>query len=194
MNPRSLLAAIAALGLLMLTGCVGVPLGDPAVSKADSRYCGVFEWRDAHVNRAVIRAWDQRTYVVDVLTGDFNDDGTTRPRSRSVFKAWLTEVEGRTFMTLQPIELVGVLNGDDRHPMYLIARLTLDGQTLTAAPIDPDFKKLKDITTSKELERTIAANVNDPKLYANNPIAATRWTPDQMKNLEKLQETFREYK
>jgi hypothetical protein len=44
------------------------------------------------------------------------------------------------------------------------------------------------------LERTIAANVNDPKLYANNPIAATRWTPDQMKNLEKLQETFREYK
>ena len=67
---RGSLVVVVLMGLMGLAGCLPVPLGDPARSKADSRFFGVWEWRDGRVHRAVIRPWDERTFVVDVLTGD----------------------------------------------------------------------------------------------------------------------------
>jgi hypothetical protein len=180
--------------LLSLAGCVGVPLGDPAKSTTDSRLFGVWEWRDAHINRAVIRPWDRHTYVVDVLTGDPTGDGTAiTPRSRNVFKGWLTDVAGQTFLTMQPIETMGTVNGDDRQPTYLVVRIKLDGATLTASGIQPDFKPIQDAKTSADLEKAIAANIDNPKLFAP-PVVTTHWSTGQMKGLDKLQESFRELK
>jgi hypothetical protein len=198
MNPRTLVRRaliLAALigAVLTLPACLPVPLGDPAKSVADSRLCGVWEWRDALVNRAVIRQWDQRTYVVDVLTGAYVDDNTTQPRSRSVYKAWLTTLNGQTILTMQPIEIVGVVNGDERPKVYLISRITFENDTLTAAPLDPEFKNLKDVKTPEALEKIVTENTADPKLFVK-PIIAVKWTPDQMKGLDKLQETFKEWK
>src|SRR5207253_7840428 len=114
MNARSLprqaiLASILFTSILTLSSCVGVPVGDPEKSKADSRFVGVWEWRDAQLNRAIIRAWDQKTYVIDVCSGV--DTGTLQPRSRYVYKAWLTDIKGQTFLTMQPADLLGPMNG-----------------------------------------------------------------------------------
>ena len=179
--------------MLTLPACLPVPLGDPAKSTADSRLCGVWEWRDALVNRAVIRQWDQHTYVVDVLTGAYVDDATTQPRSRSVYKAWLTNLNGQTFLTMQPIEIVGVVNGDERPKVYLISKIVLENDTLTAHPLDPEFKNLKDVKTPEALEKIVTENTTDPKLFVK-PISAVKWSPDQMKGLDKLQEQFRDWK
>jgi hypothetical protein len=191
---RAWLFAIAVASLFFLPGCVAVPLGDPAKSTADSRLFGVWEWRDGHINRAVVRPWDRHTYVVDVLTGDPTGDGTAiAPRSRNVFKGWLTDVAGESFLTMQPIDTMGTVNGDDRKPSYLVVRIKFDGATLTASGIQPDFKPIQDAKTSAELEKAIAANLDNPKLFAA-PIVTTHWNTDQMKGLDKLQETFRELK
>ena len=185
-----LLAVLTGLG-----GCVGVPLGDPAKSTADSRLFGVWEWRDAHVNRAVIRPWDRHTYVIDVLTGDPTGDTgqAIAPKSRDVFKAWLADIKGQTFLTMQPIDTIGTVNGDDRQPYYIVSRIRLEGTTLTAQAIDPEFKPLKDVKTQADLEQLIAANLDNPKLFTS-PTVTTRWTTDQMKGLEKLQDAFRNMK
>jgi hypothetical protein len=190
---RGLLGVVVLASMLALAGCLGVPLGDPAKSKADSRLAGVWEWRDGKVNRAVIRQWDERTYVIDVLSGDFIEDGTTRPRERTVYKAWLTDVKGQTFLTLQPIETTGSLNGDAREKYFIVAKVKVEGNKMTASGIDTNFPGLKDAATSAALEQIIAQNLNDPKLFAE-PIVATKWTPDQVKGLEKLQEAFKEWK
>ena len=63
----------------------------------------------------------------------------------------------------------------------------------SSAPFDTDFKPIQDAKTSADLEKAIATNLDNPKLFAN-PIVTTRWTTDQMKGLEKLQESFREFK
>ena len=191
---RGTIVAVTLAALLGLAACLPVPLGDPAKSKADSRFAGVWEWRDARVHRAIIRPWDERTFVVDVLSGDFAEDGSTKPRARDIFKAWLTEVKGQTFMTLQPVETTGMVNGDSRQSYYLIARVKIEGPTLTAMALDPEFKKLKDAPDRDALERIVAENIDDPKLLNTAPIVATRWSVDQMKNLEKLQDAFREWK
>ena len=191
---RGTFVALALAGMLGLVACLPVPLGDPAKSTADSRFCGVWEWRDARVNRAVIRQWDQRTFVVDVLTGDFLEDGNIRPRERNVYKGWLTELKGQTFLTMQPIESTGMLNGDTRQAYYIVARVKLQGTTLTAMALDPEFKKLKEARDREALEKIVTENIDDPKLFTATPIVATRWTVEQMKGLEKLQDTFREWK
>ncbi len=87
MNARASLVrgmvVAAVLGLLGLASCLPVPLGDPAESKADSRFSGVWEWRDGRTHQAIIRPWDEKTFVVDVLTGEPQADGATKPRERS---------------------------------------------------------------------------------------------------------------
>lgn len=191
---RGTLVAVALAGMLGLAACLPVPLGDPAKSKADSRFFGVWEWRDARVNRAVIRPWDEHTFIVDVLTGDLVEDGNIRPRERNVFKGWLTDLKGQTFLTLQPIETAGMLNGDSRQAYYITTRVKLEGTTLTAMALDPEFKKLKEARDRDALEKVVTENIDDPKLFTTTPVVATRWTVEQMKGLEKLQDTFREWK
>lgn len=188
-----LVAAVVLAGMLVLAGCLGAPLGDPEKSKADSRLAGVWEWRDGKVHRAVIRQWDERTYVIDVLSGDFAEDGTTRPRERNVYKAWLTAVKGQTFLTMQPIEMVGIVNGDARQRYFIVAKVKVEGSTMTASGIDGNFPGLKDAATPGALEQIISQNLDDPKLFMA-PIVATKWSPDQVKGLEKLQEAFKEWK
>jgi hypothetical protein len=192
---RWVAAATLFAALTTLVACLPVPVGDPAKSIADSRLFGVWEWRDAHVNRAVIRPWDPHTYVIDVLSGDPTGDTgqAIAPRERNVFKAWLTDIKGQTFLTMQPIDTIGTVNGDERQPYYLVSRIKLEGTTLTAEAIDPQFKPLQDVKTSAELERLITANLDNPKLFTS-PTVTTRWTAEQMKGLEKLQESFRNMK
>jgi hypothetical protein len=120
------------------------------------------------------------------------EDGT-QPRMRVVYKGWLTKVKGQTFLTMEPVETIGAVNGDDRAKVYMVLKVVLEGNTLTASQIDPEFKGVKDLKTSEALERLVAENLEDAKLFVK-PIVAVKWTPDQMKGLEKLQETFREWK
>jgi hypothetical protein len=191
---RGTIVALALASMLGLAACLPVPLGDPAKSKADSRFFGVWEWRDARVNRAIIRPWDERTFIVDALSGDFLEDGNVKPRERNIFKGWLTEIKGQTFLTLQPIETTGMLNGDSRPAYYIVTRVKLEGATLTAMALDPEFKKLREVRDRDALEKIVAENIDDPKLYTATAIVATHWSVEQMKGLEKLQDTFREWK
>jgi hypothetical protein len=191
---RGTIVAVVVAGLLGLAACLPVPLGDPAKSKADSRFFGVWEWRDGRVHRAIMRPWDERTLIVDILSGDLAEDGTTKPRERDIYKAWLTDIKGQTFMTLQPIETVGMVNGDARQSYFIVARVKIDGTTLTAMALDPEFKKLKEAPNREALERIVSASLDDPKLFTTTPIVAARWSVDQMKGLEKLQDAFREWK
>jgi hypothetical protein len=192
---RCMVAATVVTALTTLTACLPFPVGDPAKSTADSRLFGVWEWRDAHINRMVIRPWDQHTYVLDALTGDPTGDAgqAVTPKSRDVFKAWLTDIKGQTFLTMQPIDTIGTVNGDDRQPYYIVSRIKLEGTTLTAEAVDPQFKPLQAVKTQADLERLIAANLDNPKLFTSRT-TATRWTAEQMKGLEKLQDTFRNMK
>jgi hypothetical protein len=191
---RGSLVLVVVAGLMGLAACLPAPLGDPAKSKADSRYFGVWEWRDGRVHRAIIRPWDERTFVVDVLTGELLDDGATRPRERDVYKAWLTDIKGTTFMTLQPIDVIGSVNGDSRPSYFIVAKVALNGMNLTATALDPEYKDLKNCKTREEVEKIVTENINDPKLFTGGPLVIKRWGVEQMQGIEKLQQTFHDWK
>jgi hypothetical protein len=188
------IGAAVLMGLLGLVACLPVPLGDPRTSKADSRFVGVWEWRDGQLRRAIIRQWDERTYVVNVIATDVTDDATVlKPRQRDVYKGWLTDIKGNTFLTLQPIETAGTINGDPRQRYFITVKVKIDANGLTATALNADFKPVKEAATAEALERAIVQNLEDPKLFGQS-ITATRWTLDQMKGLERLEDAFREWK
>ncbi len=87
-----------------------------------------------------------------------------------------------------------MVNGDARQTYFIVAKVKIEGMTLTATSLDPEFKKLKEAPNREALERIVSDSLGDPKLFTTTPIIAARWSVDQMKGLEKLQDAFREWK
>lgn len=190
---RGLVSCVMAAGLLGLASCLPVQLGDPDKSKVDPAFNGVWEWRDgSKIELAVFQRYDDRTYVVDVLSGEAGEGDAVKPAQRDIYKGWLTSVKGETFLTLAPMESVGALPGATP-PKYLVAKVKIEGDALTAFGIDPEYKKLKDVGTPTALAQMISENMDDVKLFLK-PIMATKWDADQILRLEKIREGFREWK
>ena len=75
----------------------------------------------------------------------------------------------------------------------LSARVKVEGDLLTARGVDPQFKKLKDVSTGSELEREIVENFDDVGLYVK-AVKETKWPEDQTPRLEKILEDFAKWK
>src|SRR5436190_19605251 len=142
---RALVCRAFGLVVLFLAGCLPVPVGDPEKAKIDARYTGVWEWREegGAINLAVFRPYDDHTWVIDVLTGEAGEGAAIRPTRRSAFKAWLTAIKGETFLTMAPLETASLLPGERRQRSFLVARVKIEGDLLTARGIEPEFKQLK---------------------------------------------------
>lgn len=186
---RTFRAAALLLPLMMLCSCLPVPLGDPEKSAADAKYLGAWTWAEGGgvTNVVVIRPWDARTYVVDVMayTGDTS---APVPKMRIVYKAWLTNVKGYPFITMAPIDtLTGQPANNQRK--YLVAMLTLERDQLTATGLDAQYGKFKDVATPTQLEKVITENFDDVKMWAK-PITATKLNEGGSPDLDKLGKLF----
>ena len=96
-------------------------------------------------------------------------------------------------MTLSPLETVSLLRGEKRQKSFVVARVKVEGDLLTARGVDPEFKKLKEVGTASELEREIGENLEDGRLYVKS-VRATKWAEDQAPRLEKILEAFGKWK
>lgn len=186
---RSLAAAVLLAAAIFLPACLPVGLGDPAKSKADPKYVGAWTWKDGEqTNVVVIRPFDERTYVLDTLTYT-GDTSAPVPKQRIVYKGWLADVKGATFLTMQPIHTLVQLPGEETKKTFLVSRLDLAGDQLTATPLNPDYAPLKDVGTPTDLERVVAANFDDAKLWSS-PIKAVRLADGKTYKLEDLIKLF----
>ena len=94
---RSGLLIIAAcfLALIIATGCLPFPLGDPSQSKIDSKLAG-FWLNDAADDRVLIAIYpyDEHTYLVQDQRLHKDDSKWAPQGPPAIYKAWLTEVKG----------------------------------------------------------------------------------------------------
>jgi hypothetical protein len=126
------------------------------------------------------------------MGGEAGEGNAIKPLQRDMYKGWLTSVKGETFITLAPIESVGALP-DAQPTKYLVGKVKLEGDTLTAWGIDPEYKKLKDVGTPTALKQMIQENMDDASMYLK-PVMTTKWDADQIQRLEKIRDAFREWK
>jgi hypothetical protein len=195
MTRRLGFAAIVVGGLVGLAACLPVPLGDPAKATADSKFVGAWHWKEDGVGRnnlAAIRKWDDRTFLIDVISYD-GDLATAVPKGRYVFKAWLADVKGKTFLNMQPAETLSIFPGEKRPKQFLVSKVELAGDQLTATGVDPSFDAFKDVGTTTDLEKAVAKNMDDVKMWLK-PIVARKLGQDQMEAMEKLAKKFEDMK
>ena len=83
-----------------------------------------------------------------------DDAAAIKPRQHDVYKGWLSRYRGQTFLTLQPMETIGMLNGDPHQRFFITVKIKLDANRLTATALNADFKHgVKDAAAAKALER-----------------------------------------
>jgi len=141
-----LLALPLAAVVLFLDACLPVGVGDPETSKVDPRLAGVWrEIQDDGSEGAVVALlpFDSRAYVLRSVGVERTGDGIKLKPGESLYKAWLATVEGRTFVTAQPLYLREAI-GDARTPGFVVAALTLseDGTKIEVHGVNPSFDGL----------------------------------------------------
>lgn len=191
--------------ILFVGACFPVGLGDPETSKVDPKLCGT--WVDVDedgegTTAIVLLPFDGRAYVMRVVEFERTDQGVTLRPPEALYKAWLTTIEGVTFLTAQPLyprDAVPV----DKTPGYIVAALKLsdDGKSIEAHGVNPSFEALATLKTmpgSSEYEKppegtkppteeearallrkVITANAKNKELYIED-IARYRRTTDKV--------------
>ncbi len=170
---RSLLAIalfvpLAAI-LLATFACLPAPVGDPEQSKVDDTLVGAYRGMPTNADDkssilVLLRPWDSHTYLLDFMQVDKKDDKEERQMSH--FKAWLTTLGGKTFITAEEKDdLKFVLGDDGSKPVWVVMRLDKIATGIEARMVNVDSEFIKGLTKREELEAAIKAHATDQALY-----------------------------
>ena len=177
----SLACAVVLLALVMI-GCLPFPLGDPQHSTVDPKLQGLWYFDDADRPMLIaIYPFDEHTYAV--RSRDFRKEaGRLEPAGGALWKAWLTDVKGRTFITLDPLAQ-HLDAGTVEKKAYPVFQLVRDGQTIKARRVNEDFEPMKQVKNAQEEADLIAREIDNPSLYAGEPATFRHLDPEKDKAL-----------
>jgi hypothetical protein len=166
-----LFAPLAAI-LLATFACLPAPVGDPDKSKVDETISGIYSRQmpadptDKTSEIAILRPWDGKTYLLQYLTGGIKDG--TEQRQIQHFKAWLTTISDKTFITCEPMDNLSYALGDDgSKPFWVVLRLDKTDKGLEVRMVNPDSEFMKGLAKREDIEAAIKAHASDAGLYGD---------------------------
>ena len=157
--------------LLATFACLPAPVGDPEKSKVDESLAGIYKGMpadptDKSTALAILKPWDAKTYLLQYMVVETKDNKETHELQH--FKAWLTIIEGKTFLTAQPLDDPAALIGDTPDkPFWIVLRLDKVPTGLEVRMVNPDSEFMKNLTKQPEIEAAIKAHVSDNALYGD---------------------------
>jgi hypothetical protein len=174
---RTLLAIALSLPLAVILftafACLPAPVGDPEKSKVDESLSGIYQAvpKEAGDKKettiAILRPWDAKTYLLNYMVVG-KDESNKDQHEMQLYKAWLTTIEGKLFITGQPVDDVNFALGADnseKQPRYwVVLRIDKVPTGLEARMVSPDSAIMKELKTQAEIEAAIKAHVNDKEL------------------------------
>lgn len=168
---RSILSAVLLAGVVLLGGCLTVPLGDPEKAKMDGSYLGF--WVSSRPSGddgklMVVQAFDARTYLVTQYSFKQTANGVEPNGGKLTFKTWLTPIEKATFATLERMDAGRLLEKDGKP--FAVTRITLEGSILTSRPVQPSFVEENGVKTSEDLQKLITNHLENEKMYLDSEV------------------------
>lgn len=160
------IVAFCLTALAVVTGCLPFPLGDPAQSTVDGKLVG-FYINDAEGDRDLIALYpyDEHTYVMQDQKLH-QEDGKWSPQGPPmIFKAWLTDVKGRRFLSIEPLFQKVV---PQEHNFYPALSLEPTANGLKTRLVSEDFEPLKGVKNAADELAIITKEVDNPKLYGES--------------------------
>jgi hypothetical protein len=157
---RVAVPAVLVLVALAIAGCLEVPLGDPEQSRVDPKFVGHWMKRDdiGEVTILAAQPYDARTYHVIQYGAKPDPAGAFERGGEMIFKAWLTDVAGKTFVTMQVL-------GQESDTPYMVVRLELADDALECRGIKPGFVKENGVKNESDLRKLIEANLDNLDMY-----------------------------
>lgn len=168
---------------LGLAGCLPFPLGDPAKSKVDPKLCGYW-MNQTNEDRDLIAMFpfDDHAYVLEDLKLKKEGDKWQPQGAPVVYKAWLTEVKGQRFLTLDPL-VQRLPNPSVEQKAYPLARLTAAGDAIVVRMVSGDADLLKNVKSAADVEAVITKELNNPDIYSGEGSKFRRVDPEADKEL-----------
>ena len=160
-----------AAALLATFACLPAPVGEPGKSSIDPGLTGIYrvvptDPADKTVGMAFLRPWDDHAYLLEYANAGPKDGKESRQMQH--FKAWLTTIADKTFLTAEPLDDLRYALGDDgSKPFWIVLRLDKVANGLEVRMITPDSEFIKGLTKREELEAAIKAHVSDQALYGD---------------------------
>jgi hypothetical protein len=178
-------------GVMVLAGaCLPVRLGDPATSEAQPRFNGAWTYKEKTERQLyLVRSYDKRTHLLQHFS--YTMDGEeVQPDSASIAKAWLTEIKGQTFGTLDVLEPGHFLGEQEESRIrYVVVRLKLADDRLTVRSVNPNSAPLKDVASAREARQLIARHIDDDAIYLQ-PLTMKRLGKGGRDHLRKVLAAF----
>ena len=177
---------LAILSLFAVVGCLPFPLGDPAKSQVDPKLSGY--WASVSEDEKEVIAlfpFDQHTYVLEDVKLKKQDDKWQPQGPPQLFKAWLTQVRGQQFMTLEFLQQ-RLATGTTDQKVYPALRLTPTPEGMLVRMVKSDFEPMKNVKSSADVEALIVKELDNPDLYGGDGAKFRRLDPDNDKETIQL--------
>ncbi|MFI5404007.1 MAG: hypothetical protein ACHQ1G_13795 [Planctomycetota bacterium] len=140
-----LLSLPLAAAILFLGACLPVGLGDPETSRVDAALVGA--WAEIKQDGTegdivVVLPFDRRAYLLRAVEVERTADKVELKPGEGLYKAWLTTIDGRTFLTAQPLYLREAVTEEIPGLFVAAVKLSDDGAKVEARGVDPEFPAL----------------------------------------------------
>jgi hypothetical protein len=168
------------LALIVSSGCLPFPLGDPAQSKIDSKLVG-FWLNDSADDRDLIAIYpfDEHTYVVQDQKLHMDDNKWTPRDTPMLFKGWLTEVKGHRFLCMEPL-FQKIVPQD--HNFYPAMQLETVDSGIKVRLVNADFDPIKSAKNAADELAVVTREIDNPKLYDESQTSFHRLDPEKDKD------------
>ena len=186
LNRRTILAILlmAPMFALMLVvmGCLKVPVGDPDNSTPDAALNGPWIMRDGDKEQLfLIQGYDKHTHLVRFFNFKRSGDAVDLDNC-GAYKGWVTQIAGVNFLTLQPLPLAEAWGEKEENPVWIVGKYHIDGPSIRYSMIKPDAEMIKNVATRQEAEAVIAANANNAALFGDS-LAIRKASQDEARQI-----------
>jgi hypothetical protein len=167
---------------VIVAGCLPFPLGDPSQSKADPKLTGHWFFDDAERPMVVsLYPFDEHAYVVESRDCK-RDAGKLELQGHTLWKGWLTNIKGKTFLTLDPLAQHLESNQNEKKS-YPVFRIEWVGEQISTRRVNEDFEPMKQVKSAQEEEALIVKEIDNDALYAGPSTLFRRLDPQRDKEI-----------
>ena len=161
---------------LCLCGCLEYPLGNPQSSRVDRSLTGYWLHEDdTNPGLVALYPYDEHSYVLETY-GFTQSDGERKLHDHATYKAWITDVKGRTFITL---DAMSQHVAPPEHLAYPILQINGTGDKREVRAIDSDFPAFSNVRSPSDVATVIAREVDNPAMYGQNSTQYRRLDPEK---------------
>ena len=162
-----LIAALVVSIIFGLVGCLPFPLGDPEKSQIDPKLGGFWSAGEGEDKEVVaLFPFDQHTYVLEDVKFKKQDDKWQPQGPPQIFKAWLTQMKGQRFMTLEYLQQRLATSSDQK--AYPVLRVTIEKDGIQVRAVSSDFEPMKKVKSGADVEAVISKELDNPDLYGGS--------------------------